>query len=320
MYKSFITIMVLFLVLVLYLPMTINSEAIQSAELSKFTYNEILTNATDDASRELIKTVSNNSIETLGDGNKVNYKTMELNLDSALDRFYRTLFINFNIEDDYSKQQAMKINIPIKIVAGYDGYYVDHWSMDGKEEQWSDKKLYSMIDNKNNLAIRFTLDDNVYVKNINTGEEFQGNRSDIASKYPTSCLSDETSFTETKSQIINQHIKQDLDYYTYETNAIAKRNGWQLSFNIPYWGDRSITGISFIAFMQGNPVQGTVKFDNYGFSTTMIVKNNDIYGYIASNGAKLYSNDNTAGSNPTYFSNEIEAAKSGYAPDLSRIR
>lgn len=318
-HTSFTAIMVFYLVLVVFLPVRINSEAIRAAETSKYTYNEILTNATDDASRQLIQTVSNYSIETLAAGNQLNYQTINLNLDQGLDRFYRTLFLNLNIENDYAKQQEIKMHIPIKIIAGYDGYYVDHWDMDGKGEKWSDKKLYTTIDNTNNLAIRFTLDDNVYVKNISNGEEFQGNRSDIASKYPNSCLVDEKTFNEIKGQVINQHIKEDLEYYTYETNAIARRNGWHLSFNTPFWGDRSITSISFIAFMQGNVVQGTVRFNNYGYSSTNIVRNNNIYGYTNSKGIKLYSHEK-AGDNLVYFSNEIEAAKNGYEPDLAKIK
>lgn len=318
-HKSIVTVIIFYLVLVVFLPVRINSEAIQGAEYAKNTYDEILTDATSDASLQLIKTVNNNSIETLAEGNKSNYQSIELNLDQALDRFYRTLFLNFNIEDDYARQQAIKINIPIKIVAGYDGYYVDYWRMDGNGEQWSDKKLYSTIDNENNLAIRFTLDDNVYVKNISTGEEFQGNRADIASKYPTSCLVDEATFNKIKNQVINQHIQQDLEYYTYEANAIARRNGWKLSFNTPYWGDRSITSIAFIAFMQGDAVQGTVRYNNFGYSTTKIVKNKSVYGYTNSNGMKLYSYEKS-GNNLMYFSNEIEAAKNGYSPDLNKIK
>ncbi|WP_394884931.1 hypothetical protein [Clostridium butyricum] len=318
-HKGFTTIIIFFLVLVVYLPVKINSEAVNVAETSKYMYDEILTNATDDASRRLIETVSNNSIETLAEGNKINYKTMEINLDQGLERFYRTLFLNLNIEEDYARQQAIKINIPIKIVTGYDGYYVDHWSTDGRGEEWSEKKLYSTIDNTNNLAIRFTLDDHVYVKNITTGREFEGKREDIASEYPRSCLGDEKTFNEVKSQVINQHIKEDIEYYTYATNEIAKRNGWDLSFNLPYWGERTITGISFIAFMQGNEIQGTVKYNNYGYSTTQIVKNKSIYGYTLSNGAKVYSNEK-AGDNLVYFQNEIEAAKKGYSPDLRKIK
>lgn len=318
MIRSFATIMSLFIVFVVFLPVRINTEALYTAEISKYTYDEILTNATDDAALELIKTVTNDSIEKLGEGNKINYQTMELNLDQALERFYRTLYLDLNIENDFGNQQAIKINIPIKIVTGYDGYYIDYWSMDGKEERWSDKKLYSTIDNRNNLAIRFTLDDNVYVKNLSTGEEFLGKREDIGAKYPGSCLTDEKTFNEIKGQVINQHIQQDLEYYTYEANVIAQRNGWKLRFNTPYWGNRSITGISFIAFMQGYEIQGTIKYNNFGYSTTKIVKNNSIYGYIV-NGHKLYSYE-IAGNNPIYFENEIEAAKNGYSPDLRKIK
>lgn len=319
MLRGFATIMSLYVVFVIFLPVRLNGEAIYKAETLQFTYDEILTDATNDAALQLIKTVENDSIEKLSEGNKINYQTIELNLDQALDRFYKTLYLNLNIENDFAKQQAVKINIPIKIVAGYDGYYVDYWRMDGKSEKWSDKKLYSTIDNTHNIAIRFTLDDNVYIKDLSTGEEFQGKREDIKSKYPGSCLADEQTFNEVKGQVINQHIKQDLEFYTSEANVIAKRNGWNLRFNTPYWGNRSITEITFIAFMQGYEVQGTMKYNNFGYSSTKIVKNNDVYGYIV-NGNKLYSYDKQGGSDPIYFQNEIEAAKNGYSPDLRKIK
>lgn len=302
-----------------WIPTHLNSQAIYDAETWKKDYDEIMTNATNDAVQQLIRKSDEYSSDLLGDGvDKVNYQKINLNLDRALERFYDTLYINLNIDRNYASQQALKVQTPIKIVVGYDGYYVDHWNNDGNGEQWTEKKLYTMLDQQNNLVIRFTLDDYVYVTNTETNEAFEGLRKNIELKYPSSCLASEKDFNEIKSQVINQMIERDLEYYTSKTNEIALRNGWQLNFKVPYWGDRTVDGISFVAFIQGTPSVGVNRFNSYGFSTTKLIKNRTVYGYEV-NGEKLYSYKKT-GSNIMVFSNVYEAASNGYYPDSNYIK
>lgn len=304
-------------VAVLIFPTKINQRTMIKAENHKNAYNEALDNATNDAAKELILVKDNFSLELIADGNKINYKKVNLNLEQSLWRFYNTLFLNLNIEKDFAKQKALLDDIPIMMAIGYDGYYIYSWeekyinNVLEITNEWSKKKQFFMVDEKYNIKIIFTLDDYVFIENLDTGEIHQGKQESFINKYPNSCFG--TKFEQVKYQVVNQMIKKDLEFYTYNNNNIAKKNGWKLKFNIPYWGDRAINEVAFIAFYQGKELVSQKKYNTYGFGTARIVKRDPIYGYEI-DGHKLYSK-NKIGTNTTNFYNEFEAAQNGYSPD-----
>ncbi len=312
--KNFLLIAIV-LIFVMYVPIKINQISVEKSNKVKVEYDEVVAIASSDAVKQLVYAADSYSNENLAEGKKIDYRDMNLNLDKALDRFYRTLFLNLNIEEDYSLQQGIKFRIPIKIATAYDGYYIDYFKKDGQGEQWSELKPYSMVDEKNNLIINFTLDDYVYIKDLSTNVVSEGRRKEFELKYPESCLKDGKTFNNVKGQVINNMIKNDLEYYTYYSNDIAKMNNWQLSYDIPYWGNRAIDSIAFMAFYQGEMFVGSDKvYNSYGFGSTKTVNKKDIYGY-KKRGRKMYSTT-IDGDEPTYFSNEYEAAIDGYEPDL----
>lgn len=305
----------LVLVFVMYVPIKIDLISMSKSNNIKVEYDEMVANASSDAAKQLIYSSDSYSNENLAESDKVDYREMNLNLDKALNRFYRTLYLNLNIEEDYSSQEAIKYRIPIKLATGYDGYYIDFFKADGQGEQWTDKKPYSMVDKVNNIIINFTLDDYVYVTNLSTKITSEGHRKDFQAKYPNSCLKDDKTFNEVKSQVINSMIQEDLNYHTHYANEIAKRNNWNLSYDIPYWGNRAVNSVAFMAFYQGVVFDGAEKsYNSYGFGSTKTIIGKEIYGYER-DGKKIYSTK-VDGSNPIYFPNEIEAAKSGYSPDM----
>lgn len=312
--KCFFILAVMFLC-VLYLPNKINQQIIDKSHTTSNQYDEMLVNATSDASMQLIYAVDDYSNDIQAEGKKVDYRNINLNLDKSLDRFYRTLYLNLNIENDYSRQESIKYQIPIKIATGYDGYYLSYFTSDGEGEKWSDLKKYSMVDDTNNLVIFFTVEDKVTVIDHNTDTTATGKFEDFKNKYPKSCFKDKKTFYSVRNQVINSMIKDDLEYYTYYSNRIAQTNNWNIRFNLPYWGDRAVEGIAFIAFYQGQAFIGSDKtYNTYGYATSHIVLYEGVYGY-EKNGRKLYS-EKILGDNPVYFSSKYEAASNGYEPNL----
>ncbi len=311
--KSFF-IAIIIIIFTFFVPVKLNQDNIVKSHAISSQYDEMLVSATSDAAKQLIYTIDSYSNENVAEGEKIDYRDINLNLDKALDRFYGTLFINMNIEENYSYQQAIKYRIPIKIVTGYEGYYINYFKADGKGEEWSELKPYSLVDG--DLVIHFTLDDTVYVTDPITQKTKTGKRKDFETKYPTSCLKDQKTFNEVRNQVINNMIQNDLEYYTKQANAIAQQYNWSIRFDIPYWGNKAIDSVSFLAFYQGDGFVGANKvFNSYGFSTTKTIKNKNIYGYIK-NGKKLYSNEKKENIELVYFENEYEAAENGYEPDL----
>lgn len=309
--KDFFIVAIIFLG-VLFLPLRIDQEAIRKSNNSINDCNRMLARATEDAAQQLVYTTDSYSNENVGEGERYNERDINLNLDKALDRFYKTMFLNMNIENSYAEQQALLHKIPIKIATGYEGYYINSFKNDGSGEQWSDIKPYSFVED--DKVIYFTLSDEVYVSDSINGIK-RGMREDFEDVYENSCLNSKKEFHEVKSHVINRAIQQDLQYYTKQANNIAKRNNWNTQFNVPYWGNRSVNDIAFIAFYQDEGFIGSDRmYNTYGYATTKIVKNKDIYGYMK-NGRKLYS-EIKSGEGDTYFSNAYEAAINGYSPDI----
>ena len=306
-------ICVLCMAVVLSLPFDLNAQAISKSNSLKEQYDEVMVNATSDATKQLIYAKDSYSLETMADGDKLNFQTVNLNLDKSLDRFYKTLWINLGIENDKVAQQSMLYKLPIILVTGYDGYYINYWNSNGRGKEWSKKTLYSTVDEEDKLVVNFTLDDYVTVKDLQTREVFRGTRDQLKSRFPHSFLADKDKFEKYKATTINKLIKKDLEYYTYNANAVAKKFSWGITYDIPYWGDRSIDTIAFMTFIQGQVFSGQDSFDSYGFATSRIKKNRAVYGYVL-NGKKLYSH-NKIGTKPTYFANQFEAATHGYSPD-----
>lgn len=315
--KSSIVIIVFIVLFALFLPGKLNQQALGRSEAFRARQNEILDNSCMDAAKELIKSKDSISIETIADGNKVNYETTNLNLDAALDRFYRSMYLNMGIQKDKPEQEALKGKVPIKIATGYDGYYINSWEStpDHKiKEVWSKKNTYTMIDKKNNLKISFTLDDYVYIEDKNTNTKLEGLQQSFISKYPKSCFG--LKFNEVKLQVINNLIKHDLENYTYYTNSIAKINGWKLNFNMPVVGSRVINNITFMAFYQDTPIYGAQPYNVFGFGVARVVKREKWYGYEV-NEKKFYHVEgfDKTGDNPVIFDSAADAAKVGYYPD-----
>lgn len=309
-----IFIIVALIFLSLYIPTKVEQKSIITAESFSKQYDEVLVSSTSDATKKLIEVTDSYSNELMAEGTKVDYRDINLNLDAALDRFYKTLFINLNIEENYSYQQVIKYRIPIKIAVGYDGFYVNYFKTDGTGEEWSD--IHKFSDVQGDLVIHFTLGDYVTVTNPKTKETNEGTRKELEGLYPKSCLKDEETFNSVKSQVINSLIQSDLEFYTKQANQIALTYDWNFNFDIPYWGNRAINSLAFIAFYQGDGFVGNNKiYSSFGYSTSQTVDKRDIYGYTI-NGKKLYSDNKLSNVGElAYFESPYEAAIKGYSPD-----
>lgn len=312
--KQIFLALILMLFFTYYIPTKLEQTSIKRTQFQTKQYNEIMVNATNDATQKLILATDSYSNAVMAEGKKVDYRNINLNLDAALDRFYKTLYINLNIEDVDSYQHAIKYRIPIKIAVGYAGYYVDYFKLGGTGEEWSE--IHKFSDVQGDYVINFTLGDDVTITNTKNKVTKTGKRAEIASEYPNTCLKDEATFKKVKSQVINSMIQSDLEYYTKRANEIALANGWNLNFNIPYWGNRSINSIAFIAFYQGDESWGMNKmYDAFGYATSQTRNTKELYGYTV-DGKKFYSDNKLTGVGTlTYFENPYEAAKRGYSPD-----
>lgn len=306
------------------LPMFIDQSKKKEAENEKFVYKNAMESAVQDAAAILMNPTQSNAVDVMASGYNLSEKRVEPNLDAALDQFYRTLFINMNIQNK-SYQEAFKAYIPIKLVMAYDGYYINaktKANIDGDEkniEMWQPKKYYSYYDEINGLIINFTLDDYVSIYDNYSAETKEGIRKDMEKAYPYCEVLKEENFEKFRLQIIVDKIQKDIEFYVGKNNPIAHNHNWAYKFNIPAVKDHAkfntMDNVSFFAFVQGLPESFTETYSTYGSSTTKVSKKEKYFGNVI-NGIKYYHTENCSKNvnSDVIFNSKQQAASQGYYP------
>lgn len=291
----------------------------------KENYDTILKSAVEDASNAMIIPSKNGQHFQIDQGYEISKKELIPNLDKALNQFYKTLYINLGIETNKPLQEAFKMYVPIKLVVAYKGIYVNTLTeineagKKNKYELWHPINNFNFMDITNNLIINFTLDDYVYITNLNTMQFTEGKRTEMLIKFPTCTALKENKFEDVRRKVITDTINGALSYYSTKNNNIAKKNGFQYNVQIPILSnssDNAVDNISFIAFYQGLPIRSDIVHNSYAIAATKIRESKKYYGsYI--NGVKQYHKEKIcteAQGKLKIFENKVDAAKEGYLP------
>jgi hypothetical protein len=309
--------------IVLSLPGDLEQERSIQAEALKTRYNEVMKLSVKSASSDLIIPSTNISEEILAEGGKVDFRNNDLNLELALDKFYKNLFLNMGIHNDQLAQEELRMHIPIKVAVGYDGFFIntlsesDELDADGSpkiEELWKAKKSYSFYDRSSNIQIDFTLSDKVKVYDTNNNIVLDGSAEEMKQRYPNSIFT-HNDYEIIKQKAITDAISDALVYYTVKNNEIASRHGFEYKFEFPYLDSNSITGVGFIAFLQGIPLNAGELYNTYGFSASKVTKSRKYYT-SSEHGQKFYHDESCSKLVPgsKIYDSKEEAAIDGYYP------
>jgi|LSQX01.3.fsa_nt_gb hypothetical protein len=314
--------------LVAFMPISIMLDIEQHRQIEAVSweqvYDEVMYNASEDATIALTQDYKKNESQFVGARSST--KDIALDLEAAIDRFYETVYINFDIEEDKVSQDSIKAYLPVQMVVDYDGLYIHTWQsvynadMGRQEtrEVWMPKLPFSYYDTANNLILNFTLDDYVYVYDNATAAKHFGTRAEMAARYPVNTFISSTNFDNLRRQTIIDLIQDRLGFYTGRANYLSQVYGEGYIYNIPMvsndtWNN-TIDDISFISFLQGFPLPGTDRIYNtfgYGGSRVSLSRK-----YIGStyNGVMYYHEDGCSQIVVTeaVFNSKKEAAKKGY--------
>lgn len=300
-------------------------EAMKATQNQKMLYDVILEDAVQDAAIELSEPAMLDSYEQGRRGKEIDIKKTAPNLDKALERFYKTMYINMNIENDKAAQEGFKIYCPLKLVVAYNGYFINTWEKSDTQkntvrEVWKPEKFYTFEDKNNNLIINFTLDNYVSVYDKTTRKWAEGDYKTLASQYTNCDIFKDKNFKTFKNKVIVDLIQKDLEYYTSVNNSIARQNHWAYDFKISYLDDdkefNTISDVSFFTFFQGLPIQGTNDtYSTYSFGISRIV-NKEKYVGNSINGIKYYHSTKCplSGGSTVIFDTKTKAAAQGYYP------
>lgn len=291
------------------------------AERVKRDYERFMQFAVHDAVTALVETQNNEELEILHTVDLKNAKDININKEKALEAFYNTFFTNLGIDDNIGKQNEFIMHVPLKMILDYDRYYIS--AFQNNQEVWI-PKFYQYYD-KSGVIIYYTLNDYVYTYNTKSGGWIEGSRKEIYGNYPTIDALKEENFEEFKRLNIITALRKDMKNQINNFNEIAKRYGFVYDLNIPEFDDdlwqKTLNGISFIAFIQGYPIYGVNDFySTYGFSTYELIKKNVYCGKVI-DGTKYYYRKKVdeVEMGEVVFKSDIDAVKKGYYPYLEGL-
>lgn len=313
-----IAIFAFILLLPFSLAMDYNQKSSIIASDTKQIYEQALRIASEDATKALLA-------NTNDDGETIEDKLKNPNLNMALERFNETMYINLNIKGDQVGQDALKSFLPVKLVVAYDGYFLNVWenvtdNMGRKQvvDTWLPKKTFVYYEKDSNLIINFTITDYISIYDTSTGTYSEGNRADMELLYPASTVLNSINFDNIRRQTIVEMINNDLELYSMKYNYLARKFGYGYNFSIPIvskddWNN-TIDGITFMAFLQGMPVSNldSTQINTYAFCASSM---KELHFYYGTNDMTYHKDDCTLLTNKDIkFQNRKDAASEGYYP------
>lgn len=299
------------------LAMDFNQKSSITAIETKQIYEQALRIATEDATKTLLSSTND-------DGETIEDKLKNPNLNAALERFNETMYINLNLKGDKVGQDALKSFLPVKLVVAYDGYFlnvwesvIDHTGRKKVVDIWLPKKFFVYYEASTNLIFNFTITDKVSIYDVLTGTYIEGKRADMELLYPSSTVLKNINFDNIRRQTIIEMINNDLELYSMKYNYLAKKLGYGYNFSIPIiskddWNN-TVDGITFMAFLQGMPVSNSdIQINTYAFCASSM---KEIHFYYGTNDM-FYHRDNCSllTSTDIKFQNKKDAASKGYYP------
>lgn len=252
-------------------PLDIKMNNINAIAEKRIAYDMALESALDDAISSLVEVDSRREIC--------------LNKEKGMQRFYDSLFANFHISLDKSKQEQLKTYIPIILITDTDGYYIYYNTMyqSGGEnlvkQSFTEKKPYAYEDP--DFIYYFTFSDYLKLYDKHGNEVAEGKYKDLLSRYST--LIPESQFDEIRRNAIINTLTDDMNYYINQHNRIGEHFGITYRFALPYiehedW-DRTIDDISMVVFFQGYPYNANTNdvYNRYSLAGVRITKERVYY-------------------------------------------
>jgi hypothetical protein len=298
---------------------TIKSSNLHQATQLEIQYNTAIEAAVQDGARLLL---FNERQE-----NEVTYESLKnvpLNKEQALDSFFRTLYLNFDVPEDPLAQQVLKSYLPVIAVVAYDGVYLyaldEFTDIDGMTEMrhvWHPKIPFSYVDAGGN-SIAFTLDDYVYVYEPSVNRWSEGFREEIVETVHIPWLADPELFENVRRSTIVQTLQRELEHQINRHNTYVSRYGITYTFTLPLISEEdwqnTIDDVGIIAFLQGIPL-GPYHYNNFAFGASRLVKKH-VYHGTTLNGRKYYFRSDCPVPYPVQetFSSRKDAALAGYSP------
>ncbi|HEY8499472.1 MAG TPA: hypothetical protein VIL89_02545 [Clostridia bacterium] len=280
---------ILFVIIVLpfILILRIKSENLQNAAYKSEVINRYLDAAVEDASEAMI-------IRGVD-------KEIEISCENAVNTFFNTLFINFNVGGDERAKSLLSAYIPVIVLIDYDGYFVmsmeEYTNSKGEAEQkmiWKPKKPY--VYESGGFIYLFTLEQKVTVYSSSSKRFYEGLPEDIKVNLPAADVLENGLFDDVRKRTIVESIKNDVNAAINKHNKYAVRFGITYNFSPPSISDgdwqRNIEDVGFLAFFQGLPIGlNGQRYNSFALGAARIVRKSIYYIEKGANDLFYYHRD-----------------------------
>lgn len=256
-------------------------------------------------------------------------KYSNANKEEAIRTFFKTMHLNFNVENDPIAQGALAGYIPVVAITDYKGFHIyalteykDGTGQTIFKHMWMPEKPYAYSDERGN-SINFSLDSFVTAYDASAGTWISGYREELEGLTNIPLLNDPATFEAIRRSTIVNLVQEDVAHYINKHNTYATRYGLHYEFKLPLisqedWAN-SINDIGIMAFVQGIPI-GDQFYNNYAFGSGRLVKKDVVYGTIDdSTGLKYYYPSSYPLNYRVIetFDSEKDAAAAGYMPTMA---
>lgn len=280
-------------------------------------YNQVLDNAVNDAAL----TLTTSAIWRETEEGYESDKRLVLSQADAVQAFFHTLYVSFDLFADPVGQNQLKHYIPAIAVIGYDRFdiYAKEEFEDPNGEArlqhvWKPTVPYVYTDEEGNV-FSFTLDDFVVIYQPGANRWLKGFQRELKAASSISLLQDDARFDAVRRTTIVNAIQRELEDAINTYNEWAARNGVAYTFTLPVisgeeWNN-TVDDVGILAFVQGLPI-GHGTYNNYALGGSRLLKRGFYYG-TTMNGIKYaFPSICSPDSVEEIFSSEKEVAQNGY--------
>lgn len=219
---------------------------------------------------------------------------INLNKESAVEQFYKSLAANMGVLDNKTKRDLLKVYVPVILVTDLDGFYINYNVADKEgilRNVWTEKMPYSI--EENGVVYSFFLgEQRDYIRILDNGTMKEGTWQELKNEYPNSELLKH--FDEYRRKVIINSIEEKMKFYINQHNRIASQYGITYNFSLPTISDddwkRTIDDISMMVMFQGYQygTSRTMVYNRYTIGGARVSKQNMYYIQQSTDGRKYY--------------------------------
>lgn len=250
-------------------------------------------------------------------------KFVNINKEEAYNTFIHTLALNFETEDEVSKDFLARY-VPVFGIVEYDGLSLNVYQNITKgnerlmERKWLPKLPFTYSDSAGNI-VQFTLDEYVTVYDAAQKDWYEGKREAIKDDVTISLLNDADLFDKVRRDSIVNVLQENLAYQINQHNVYTKGLGITYKFTLPLISEKdwynTVDDVGIVSFFQGYPfTRGEGTFNRFAFAGSRLARTEHYLATTVDNRKVFYaaSCDYKYPAVESYASKKM-AAKAGYS-------